>query len=241
MLTFLVGAKGSGKSLHAIDLMGLAALQGRPVYSNIELTPVCPFAHRVARIDTPDWPVIRGKPGDKDYLCFWHYILPGSMVVIDEINLYMDAMDFKEMGRDAHQFHQQARKLHIDCVYIVHHMENVWVRLRRLGDHFVFCEHNYRTMRIFRSLPLSMSRFLRSSFSTADARSGSHTGDGYYTYKEASVIFPWYQTDQILGSTNIYRGIFDGNGFSSSVGGVAGEGRAGAAGGAGPADSTKAA
>lgn len=227
MITGVFGGPGSGKTLYALFLMEQAALAGRPIYSNIALTPACWFQSRVALIDTPEFPVVRGEPTDRkgrrnpDYLAYWHYIRRDSVVVIDEANIYFDCSDFGSFASDARQFHQQHRKFGIDVIYLCQNLPNLWVRIRRLLGRFILCEWNYRSSRVFKHCPIWLSRFLRSEF--GDELFRDHRGDGYFTYREARRFFPWYETEQLLGDTSFYRSLHNGNVKSVDVGGSAGQ------------------
>jgi hypothetical protein len=232
LITGVFGGPGSGKSLYALFLMEQAVKAGRPVYTNIELLPACPFQDKVAQIDTRDWPIVRGEPTvgrsgkvNPDYLAFWHYVLPGAVVVIDEVNIYFDATDHAEFSKDARQFHQQHRKLGIDLIYLCQNLPNMWVRIRRLTGRFILCEWNYRTSRIFNHLPITWSRFLRGEY--GDEQFRDERAVGYFSYREAARMFSWYRTEQILGDTTYFRqAVTNGNAYSGSAAGAAGSGSA---------------
>ena len=202
----LSGDVGSGKTLKALKWMQNAALvQRRPVYTNIRLTPQCPFADRVALLDDDEgnYPVLRGQPGSADYKAWWHYVLPGSMVVVDEGDLYFDCTDHSKLGEDVRQFHKMVRKVGIDVVYIVQSIQNMYVRIRRLTQRFVVCEFTYRTIGAFSWLPKSLSAFICAEYADEGLRMVKKSGR--ISFGEASSMFSWYNTKQLLGDVGLYR------------------------------------
>jgi len=192
------------------------------VYTNIELMPACPFFDRVARVDDVEgqFPIYRGRPGKEgnpaspDYCAFWHYVLPGGVVIVDEADAYFDCTDHSAVGADIRLFHKQHRKLGLDLIYIVQNIQNLYIRIRRLAQRFVLCEWNWRSGRLFQMLggfvgmerAMNMSRFLRADFGCEDFSPRSHISDGYITYPEArEKYFRWYTTEQLLGDTTHLR------------------------------------
>ena len=128
MISVIGGEPGNGKGVFAMSVIEQACLAGRPVYTNIGLTVKCPFYDRVVEIDTADDPVYRGSPGgvagsgkvvkaSDDYRAFWHYALPGAVVIIDEADLYFDCTDHSVVGRDFRAFLKQHRKLGMDTIF----------------------------------------------------------------------------------------------------------------------------
>lgn len=207
----ICGHIGQGKTLYALSLLGQAVEAGRPTFTNIRLVGG-PYADRVGFLDDDECLVCGEHPRDVDkksgkprYEAFWHYLPKGSVVVIDEADWYFDCGDFSRMGKDVRQYHKQVRKLGHDLIYIVQHVPNLYVRIRRLVTSFVVCEWNYRTSRLFEKLPIGWSRFLRSEFSADDFSPRNHTADGFWTYSEGAAFFPWYRTDQMLGDVSFYR------------------------------------
>lgn len=205
MITIICGDPGSGKTLYALYLMQDAVRSGRKLYTNIELLPACPFASRAAKIDEEKWPILHGEPGKPDYKAFWHYVLPGSVVVIDEADAWFDCTDHGSLPRDIRLFHKQHRKLGLDLIYLVQNLKNLYVRIRRMAGRYIVCEWNYRSSRTVQLLGKSWSRFLRGEFTSELFTPGNMTGEGYFTYAEASAMFNWYRTDQLLGDTKFYR------------------------------------
>ncbi|HEV2293803.1 MAG TPA: zonular occludens toxin domain-containing protein [Tepidisphaeraceae bacterium] len=213
MIYVVGGDLGSGKSLWSMDMMQIAARMGRPIYTNINLLPACPFHDRVALIDTPEWPVFRERKTENEVCAWWEYAVDGALIVVDEADLYFDCTDNSKMGKDARAAHKMIRKVGWDIIYIVQNVPNLYVRIRRLASRFIICEHTYRTLRVFRWIELalgkqralSLSRFIRAEFGSEKLEPGSHRGDGYYSYNEASVFFGWYETKQLLGDFNFYR------------------------------------
>jgi len=220
-IVVVLGPTGHGKGLFSMQVLEEAVLSGRPVYTNYELLPGCPYVDRVARIDDDggNWPVYRGKPprdGKKpsdDYMAFWHYTVPGSVVIIDEADTYFDCSDHSDMGHDIRRFHKQHRKLGLDLIYIVQNCENLYVRIRRLTQRFVICEWNFRSFRFMQTLAgwigvdrvKRMSRFLRSEFGSDSFSPSSHLCDGFLSYREAEEKYfqkAWYRTEQLIGDTS---------------------------------------
>jgi hypothetical protein len=200
--------------------MAQAALANRPIFTNVEITDECPFAGRCARLDDVDdmFPVLRGLPTDGDYAAWWHFVPPfvGSVVVIDEADLYFDCRDFTTLGKDVGYVHKMLRKWKIDVIYLCQSLDNLYVRIRRLTQRFIVCEHNYATDRFIARLGVRWSRFLRSEFGHESLSDATHTADGYFTWREAAVMFPWFRTEQIIGSGRFDSGVS--YGYGQSVG-----------------------
>jgi hypothetical protein len=197
------GHIGQGKTLYALSLLEQAAKVGRPVLTNISLSSRCPYASRVGFIDDEE-ALVCGRTRSGRYEAFWHFAPPESVVVIDEADWYFDCSDHGSVAKDVRQYHKQVRKLKHDLIYIVQHVPNMYVRIRRLTTSFVVCEWNYRSNRFFQLLPKAWSRFQRSEFSSDEFTRRSHMADGYWTYSEGSRFFPWYRTDQMLGDVSFY-------------------------------------
>ncbi|MCC7168684.1 MAG: hypothetical protein IT565_14050 [Rhodospirillales bacterium] len=211
----VVGDPGNGKGIYSMSLIEQVVLSGRALYTNIELTTDCPYQGDVARIDDPagNWPVYRGNPpregkrASDDYMAFWHYTLPGSVVIIDEADLYFDCSDFSAMGRDIRAFLKQHRKLGLDLIFIVQNLANLYVRIRRLATAFDYCEWTWRSKAwpqklanlIGRERAINLTWFTRSRYRDELFTPGGHLGDGFLSYKQASRFFGWYPTDQLIG------------------------------------------
>jgi hypothetical protein len=175
------------------------------VYTNIRLTDACPFAGGVALLDDDagEFPVLRGQPGSSDYKAWWHYVLPGSLVVVDEGDLYFDCSEHSRLGEDVRQFHKMVRKVGIDVVYIVQSIQNMYVRIRRLTQRFIVCEFTYRTIKAFSWLPKSLSAFICAEYADESLRMVKQSGR--ISFGEAVEMFPWYNTKQLLGDVGLYR------------------------------------
>ena len=209
MLYVVAGDLGSGKTLQMMQWIQAEVLKDRPVYSNIELLPACPFYDKVARLDHPDGscPILEGDRPKRGvvsvgYRAWWNYVLPGSFVVIDEADLWFDAAEHGELGHDVRGFHKMLRKVDLDVVYIVQSVSNLYVRLRRLAQRFIICEWNYRVMRAFRWLPIRMSSFFRSEF--VDEALVDERDTVRIPYGEAVQYFGWFRTKQLMGNLKMY-------------------------------------
>lgn len=207
------GDIGSGKTHWAMSQLEQAVRARRPVYTNIELLPACPYADDVCRIGTDEWPVVKGEPGQPGYSAFWRWCLPGSLIIIDEADLWFDCTDHGKFPAEVREYCKLSRKLGQDLIFIVQNCENLYVRIRRLASRHIVCEWTYRTRRIFgviedwcgRPTALRFSKFLRSEFSSPTFNDSSHRGDGMMTYREASRFFGWYRTDQLLGNVDFFQ------------------------------------
>lgn len=229
----VAGDPGNGKGIFAMSLVEQFCKARRPLYTNIRLTPQCPYYDQVVLVDDADddakseAPVYRGVPPHRDrlgklvpasadYCAFWHYMLPGSALILDEADTYFDCTDHSVMGRDVRLFLKQHRKLGLDLIFIVQRIENLYIRIRRLTQRFIVCEWNWRSMRMFQrifapmagfltgseSSAMRLSKFMRSEFSSETLSPSSYLGDGAISYREAQKYFTWYTTEQLLGDTS---------------------------------------
>ena len=211
-IAVITGPTGSGKSLYALQLLEQQALLGRPCYTNIRLTPACPWSRHVAYMDDDRWAVYRGVPELKgkskqsaDYMAFWHYCCPGSFILVDEADLYFDCSDYGAMGHDIRQFHKQHRKLGLDIVYIVQSLQNLYCRIVRLAQKIIICDWDYRSNpllpaleRMF-SVGKAMSRYHRWEFYELPPSPKSFVSRGWMSHSEARRFFSYYSTEQIIG------------------------------------------
>lgn len=222
MVTVLCGKPGDGKTLYAVWQLAVAACAGRPCATNIRLTPEHPGYDRICLLDDDEGkcPVYEGKP--PNHRAFWHYLPPGTFVVIDEADWYFDCTDHSAMARDVRQYLKQHRKRGDDIVFIVQNVQNLYVRIRRLAAKFIVAEWNYRTERIWRWFPITWSRFLRSEFSSDLFAASTHLGDGHFSYGEAQRLFTWYRTDQLIGDTHFYQAMGGRHGVGGSASDSAG-------------------
>jgi hypothetical protein len=227
------GDPGNGKGIKAMQFLEQAHASGRQIYTNIKLRPECPFADDVALLDDPEgkFPVYRGtpagrdhkgrqQPASEDYCAFWHYVVPNSVVMLDEADAYFDCSDHSAVGADIRLFHKQHRKLKIDLIYIVQSVENLYIRIRRLTQRFVHVEWNWRSMAMFQQMAGVMgvdrtmlwTRFLCGEFGKADLSPKSFLSAGYISYREArDKYFKWYDTEQIIGDTSHLKWAADGS------------------------------
>lgn len=237
----VLGDPGNGKGIYAMSLVEQTVLSGRKLYTNIELTEQCPYQEDVARIDDDagNWPVYRGTPAkdgksaSDDYVAFWHYTLPGSVVMIDEADLYFDCTDHSGMGRDVRAFLKQHRKLGLDLIFIVQNLANLYVRIRRLATAYDYCEWTWRSkawpqklaVLIGHKRAMNLTWFVRSRYRDDRFSEGGHLGDGFLSYEQASRYFGWYPTEQLLGDlSHLKWRENDGDGISVRFGETEGGG-----------------
>jgi predicted DCC family thiol-disulfide oxidoreductase YuxK len=202
MITLVVGEMGSGKTLYALNFIRAAVTSRRPVFTNIALKPDCPFADKVALIGDEQFPIAARQRNAAGHQYFWNYIsAPRSVVVLDEANIYFDTSMHREMEREAIEAMQYIRKAGMDLVLLCHTIDNLWVRVRRMAARFIVCDHNWRSSRMVRMMGKDWSRFWYAEF--ADKRFCADTvrGVGHFSWREASKMFGWYDTRQIMCDT----------------------------------------
>lgn len=217
MITLVTGKPRNGKSLWAVDELTRQALSGRPVATNIELTPKCPAYDLVYRLDEPviegdklvrlNFPVFQ-EPDEKRGIKFeacWHHAPRGTLFVIDEADNYWDSSAFGRLVEYEMKSHlKQHAKLGMDYIFIVQKLANLWVRIRRLAQQVIVCEWNYFTEPAFKLFPwlfpITMSKFIREAYADERLGPGDFIEAGHYRYTEAQKIFGWYETSQVLGA-----------------------------------------
>lgn len=206
MIKGVTGLPGSGKTLYLLWVMQQAVLGGRAVATNIALTERCPFFNDVIFMDDEEYPVFELK--GKEARAFWHYMPPGCLYVIDEVDNYFDSMDFTRLhdaGNDTRLYFKQHRKRRDDLVLCVQNLDNLWTRIRRMVQSWVVCDWNYRSYPLMKWLPISISKFWRGEFGHESLRAETFLSSGYFTYAEAEEMFSWYDTEQLIGGADLYR------------------------------------
>jgi len=207
MIKGVTGLPGSGKSLYLLWVIWQAVRSGRPVATNIELTPNCPFSDDVILLDdSSEYPVFvqRGK----ETRAFWHFMPPGVLYVIDEADNYFDSMDFTrlhEAGNDVRLYFKQHRKRGDDLVLAVQNLDNLWARIRRMVQSWVICDWNYRSRPLFKYFPIRWSKFVREEYGHESMREGTFLSAGFFSYREAQELFGWYRTEQLIGDIASYK------------------------------------
>ena len=208
MIKVVLGLPGSGKTLYMLWLMQQYVNSGRLVASNIRLTDRCPFKNAVALLDDDEGKFPVCTEGDKkkkeSYRAWWHYLGPNWVIFIDEADTYFDSSDYRDLQRDVRIYFKQHRKLRHDIILSVQNVDNLYVRVRRMVQAWVLCDFNRRSSRLMQWLPGDWSRFLRAEYGTPQLRDDSLLGTGYFWMNEARQMFSWYDTEQLLGSTNHY-------------------------------------
>ena len=177
------------------------ASRGRVVATNIELKSDHPYYDRICRIGTDDTPIV---DDDKQ---FWSYIKRPCTYIIDEADIFYDCRDHSKTARQFDVYLKQHRKRRDDVVFIVQYPDNLYVRIRRLTQEWVWCYKDGGVniagdiqgwmMRTF--IPERFWRFRRTYFGHAKMRASDVTRTGYFTFAEASEMFGWYRTDQLIG------------------------------------------
>lgn len=213
MICILTGPLRNGKNIFACSIMEEAWRAGRALYTNVELTPDCPFYDYAALIGTEDFPIYRGtapfkgKQASHDYMAFWHYIENGSVVVIDEATTWFDCADNGAMGNDLRNFSTQIGKRGIDLVLITQNIQNLYCRWCRLAQRVWYVEWSWRCSKVPQMLSKfigekkakNLTRFWRAEFNDSSLAPGSMVDVGYIRYGEATRYFSWYHTEQLIG------------------------------------------
>jgi zonular occludens toxin Zot len=203
----ICGLPGEGKTIYAVWLVEQLVRQGRRVVTNIELKTDHPAYDRVYSIGSDDYPVVSDKG------CFFNHFPPGSVYVIDEADVYFDASDHGKTPQQVRLYFKQHRKRRDDVVLIVQYPANLYVRIRRLVNEWVWC---YRDGAInglpgvagllLKVLPKRFHRFNRNTYALESMQHNSLIRSGYITTKEASAMYDWYTTEQLIGDCS-FQGV----------------------------------
>ncbi len=214
MITAILGKPGAGKGLKMTQLLGRFCGAGLLVASNIESAPGFPWPDQYLRLDDPhnQYPVFdvsnepregykRSANGRQYYRAFWDFLGPGNWkILIDELDNYFDSMDFANIPPEGRIYWKQHRKFKHDVFYTVQSLENLFNRIRRQTQLAILCENTERGHPWFRWLPRSLSRF--NHYVYADMDLTTLVDQGHMSYREASEVFGWYYTDQILSGVS---------------------------------------
>ncbi len=220
MIKLVLGVPGSGKSLYMLWLMQQYVNAGRKVFTNMELTPACPFYHKVFRLEADaerlpgfDHLALGRRPfrfpvmtePDKDagvqFAAFWNYVPRGAAIFLDEGDNYFDSADWDALSvkKENRLYWKQHRKAGHDVIFTLQHLENLYIRVRRQVQSWIVCEWNRRASRAYSYLPIWASAFNRVEFASEKFSKASMMGNGRFWYAEAKKMFTWYRSDQIIG------------------------------------------
>lgn len=224
MLTGVIGLPGAGKSLFLLSYLEAAVRGGRDVWTNLRIKECCPYFDQVHVMDDDfqrvEWmgkkymgsryPVFQEPDGvdGVPFRAFWHFCPPGAVIIIDEIDNYLESGDWAKLrgvGREAHLYWKMHRKLGHDVCFTVQKLENLWVKVRRQTQEWVMCESDWRVLHplLVRWMPDWALRFRRWRYQ--DEKLKVELDAGTWTRREASRYFSWYDTKQILGPAQLTR------------------------------------
>jgi len=209
MIYLLAGEPRNGKGIMACEFMEQAWLAGRAIITNIALKPGCPFYDDAIMIGDDRFPVYN----EATRKGFWEYIRPlkleGSVLVIDEADVFFDCEDFKGMARGLRNFCKHHGKLKMDCLFIVQNISNLNVRIRRLAGIIWVAEWTWMSAPGFQALApfigveaaKALTTFRRWQFGDVTLRNPIATHKTSYI-QVARKFFrePWYDTDQLVGT-----------------------------------------
>ena len=204
MITCVCGLPGEGKSLYLVWLINQFAQAGRVVATNVDLRPECPAYDKVFKIDTDDYPICEINK------CFFTYLPPGCVVVIDEADVYFDASDHAKIVEQCRIYFKQHRKRGDTVVLCCQRPANLWVRIRRLVGEWVWCHRDGPGDQLAMGwwwylIPKAMWRFRRCSFAGESMREMDQLRSAYFSMGEAEQLYGWYYTEQLIGDTSFLQ------------------------------------
>lgn len=205
MIQAVCGHLGSGKTLYCVWQIHQLALQGRPVATNIDLTPQHPAYDYVVKIGGDDAPIV-GEDG-----CFFNYMPPGVDYVIDEGDVWFDCQEYHKIATQVRLYFKQMRKREDRMIMTIQAPENLWNRIRRLCQDWVWCHKDTPGMDggfrglAARLVPQKYHRFSRSHFSASAMLPRQFQRGGHFRFHEAAEMFTWYETKQLLGDCSFER------------------------------------
>ncbi len=214
MIQVVCGLPGEGKTLYCSWLIEqLACVQSRRVVTNIELTEKHKAYELAYRIDYPDPenPGVIKYPIVSHEGCFFNWFDDGqgSVFVIDEADIFFDASDHAKILKQVKIYFKQHRKRKDDIILIVQFPENLWVRIRRLVNEWVWC---YRDSKLnpppgipgflFDFIPDDLLRFNRNTYAKASMQPASLIRSGYITTAEARKLYGTFVTEQLIGDVS---------------------------------------
>ena len=124
----IIGRQGSGKTLMATKLLHDELYTGRPIYSNYQLfgvdyQPITFNSEIDANKNKLD--ILNQLDDDPDYF-------NNSIMLLDEIHLYLDSLDFmRKNNRKLQTFFSQLRKRKILLIGTTQYLMNLDIRIRR--------------------------------------------------------------------------------------------------------------
>jgi GTPase SAR1 family protein len=124
----IIGRQGSGKTLMAVKLVNDESVEQRPIYSNCSLygvkyTPITFNPQIESNKDKLD--ILSTLDANPDYF-------NNSIMLIDEIHLYLDSLDFmRKNNRRLQTFFSQLRKRKILLIGTTQYLMNLDIRIRR--------------------------------------------------------------------------------------------------------------
>lgn len=213
MLRGTVGFPGNGKTLKLLEDIGYFVAKGEPVATNIELLPACPFEPYVIKLGTAKTPlfappVFKGRDIVQPHKAFWHYMPPGINYIFDELDNWFDSMDFARLndaGEDVRLYFKQHEKRGDNIIYACQDLDNLWTRIRRMTQSWVYCVDTRRASRLVGALPKCCWRFARVEYGDKNMSEASILSEGSISYKQAQKMFGWYRRQQLLGDPSLYR------------------------------------
>jgi len=137
----VVGKLGSGKSWYCVGKILDALMAGEVVVTNLELNwaAVELFCAPV-KIPRGNYRYVSSAEIAENPDCLLEVLTEGSLLVVDEVHLFLNARLWRENQVKAKQFLEfltQARKLDIDCYLISQDERNVDSQLVRMCTHIV--------------------------------------------------------------------------------------------------------
>ena len=177
-----IGKQGTGKSLFMMKLLVDSYHEKkRPIYSNTTI------------FELPYTPIVRikeeGKKYKPDTIGFLTQLIKNadffnnSIIIIDEIHIYFDSMDFmRKHNRIAQTFFSQLRKRKILLLGTSQYLMNVDIRIRRQCSNVFDMTHVYKDL-----------------FTVA-----THEIDGYFTNEISCYnivlndYYKYYDTNEII-------------------------------------------
>lgn len=201
MITCVCGLPGEGKSLYLVWLINQMSKSGRLVATNVALKPAHPSFDKVLRIDTDDYPIVSRTK------CFFSYLPPGCVVVIDEADIYFDSTDHAKIVEQVRIYFKQHRKRGDTVILCCQRPANLWVRIRRLVAEWVWCHKDGGVDAgqmgfLWYCVPHCLKRFRRASFAGETMKPGDLVRSASFTMREAEEMYGWYETEQLIGTTD---------------------------------------
>ncbi|MEM6538817.1 MAG: zonular occludens toxin domain-containing protein [Pseudomonadota bacterium] len=202
MIQCICGLPGNGKTLYAVWLAHELISQGRRVATNIEITGSFPYADQIYRIGCDNYPIV-SKEG-----CYFNWFPGETVFIIDEADAYFDSEDWGKIASQNKLYLKQHRKRGDDVIFLLQYPTNLWVRIRRMVNEWVWCRKDgelnigqgFIDSMIYSMLPEKMRRFRRASYVNETMLPNQFIRGGHFTFAEAEQIYGWYKTEQLIGA-----------------------------------------